>query len=140
MRNERVLYRQPEEPNGKRGRDPKYGKKFKFNEPATWSEAEEVLEFEDEKHGQVRLEKWSGLRFRKAGEVVEIEVLRSQIRLERENRPSAKCYGIHNGTGEQTELKRCYEAAKHRWTIEPANRFKRREIIWGKAEVSGSGK
>lgn len=127
MRNDRTLYRRPEEPNGKRGRDPKYGEKFKFNEPQTWGEAEEVLEFEDEKHGQVRIEKWGELRFQQAGEVVEIEVIRSQIRLEREKkkRPSAKWYGIHNGSGVKTGLQRCYLTAKHRWTIEPANRFKK---------------
>ena len=128
MRTDRVLYRKPEEPNGRRGRDPKYGTKFKFNEPATWGEAEEILEFADEKHGQVRLEKWSGLRFRVAGEVVEIEVVRSQIRLERKKRPPAKWYGIHNGGGEPSELKRCYLAAKHRWTIEGANRFKKERL------------
>ena len=127
MRNDRTLYRRPREPDGKPGRDPKYGVKFKFNQPQTWGEAEEILEFEDSKHGQVRLEKWSKLRFRAAGEVVEIEVIRSQIHLEREKakRPKAKWYGIHNQTGEPTELKRCYLTAKHRWTIEPANRFKK---------------
>lgn len=127
MRNDRTLYRRPREPDGKPGRDPKYGEKFKFNEPETWGEAEEVLEFEDQKHGQVRVEKWSRLRFRQAGEVVEIEVIRSQIRLEREEakRPAAKWYGVHNRTGKPTELKRCYLTAKHRWTIEPANRFKK---------------
>ena len=130
MRNDRTLYRRPREPDGKQGRDPKYGEKFKFNEPQGWGEAEEVLEFEDAKHGQVRIEKWSQKRFRQAGEVVEIEVIRSQIHLEREEakRPKAKWYGIHNGTGERTELKRCYLTAKHRWTIEPANRFKKERL------------
>lgn len=130
MRNDRVLYRRPREPDGKQGRDPKYGEKFKFNEAESLGEAEEVLEFEDAKHGQVRLEKWSQLRFRQAGEVVEIEVVRSQIRLEREEakRPAAKWYGIHNETGQPTQLKRCYLTAKHRWTIEPANRFKKERL------------
>ncbi len=133
MRNDRTLYRRPEESNGKRGRNLTYGEKFKFNAPETWGEAEEVLEFEDEKHGQVRIEKWSQKRFRQANEVVEIEVIRSQIRLEREEnkRPKAKWYGIHNGTGEKAELKRCYLTAKHRWTIEPANRFKKDRLYAG---------
>lgn len=130
MRNDRVLYQRPREPDGKQGRDPKYGKKFKFNEPESFGEAEQKLEFEDSKHGQVRLEKWSQLRFRQAGEVVEIEVVRSQIHLEKEEkkRPAAKWYGIHNQTGEPTELKRCYLTAKHRWTIEPANGFKKERL------------
>jgi hypothetical protein len=130
MRNDRVLYRRPREPDGKPGRDPKYGEKFKFNEPESLGEAEEVLEFEDSKHGQVRLEKWSQKRFRQAGEVVEIEVVRSQIHLEKEKakRPAAKWYGIHNQIGKPTQLKRCYLTAKHRWTIEPANGFKKERL------------
>lgn len=130
MRNDRTLYRRPRVAVGKRGRDPKYGEKFKFNEPETWGEAEEVLEFEDEKHGLVRIEKWSNLRFRVAKEVVEIEVMRSQIHLEREEskRPKARWYGIHNGTDEQTELARGYQTVKHRWTIEPSNRFRKERL------------
>lgn len=130
MRNDRTLYWRPRGADGKRGRDPKYGEKFKFNEPETWGEAEEIIEFEDVKHGQVRIEKWSKLRFRVAKEIVEIEVMRSQIHLEREEskRPKPRWYGIHNGTDEKTELKRCYQTVKHRWTIEVANRFRKERL------------
>jgi hypothetical protein len=128
MRNDRTLYRRPEKEEGKRGRTPKYGEKFKFNEEESLGKAEEIIEFWDEKHGLVRIEKWSNLRFRVAKEVVEIEVIRSQIHLEREKPPKARWYGIHNGTGERTELERCYQTAKHRWTIEPANRFRKERL------------
>jgi hypothetical protein len=125
MRNDRTMYRRPERRLEGRGNQPKYGAKFKFDEPATWGEPEEVIEFEDEKHGQVRVEKWSQVRFRVAKEVVEIEVIRSQIHLERKKPPKPRWYGIHNGTGEPTELKRSYLTVKHRWTIEGANRFRK---------------
>ncbi len=128
MRNDRVLYRRPQRRAGGRGNQAKYGEKFKFNEPESWGEAEEIIEFEDAKHGQVRIEKWSNLRFRVAKEVVEIEVMRSQIHLERKEPPKPRWYGIHNGTDEQTELKRCYLTAKHRWTIEPSNRFRKERL------------
>jgi hypothetical protein len=128
MRNDRTLYRQPKRRAGGRGNQAKYGDKFKFNEPKSLGEAEEIIEFEDAKHGRVRIEKWSKLRFRVAKEVVEIEVMRSQIHLEREQPPKPRWYGIHNGTGAQTELKRCYLTAKHRWTIEPSNRFRKERL------------
>lgn len=130
LRNDRTLYRRPKRRAGGRGNQAKYGEKFKFNEPESLGEAEEIIEFEDEKHGQVRIEKWSKLRFRVAKEVVEIEVMRSQIHLEREEtkRPKPRWYGIHNGTKEKTELKRCYLTAKHRWTIEPSNRFRKERL------------
>ena len=128
MRNDRTMYRQPKKEVGKLGRTPKYGEKFKFNEEESVGEAEEVLEFWDEKHGQVRIEKWSELRFRVAKEVVEIQVMRSQIHLEREKPPKPRWYGIHNEADEKTELKRCYLTVKHRWTIEPSNRFRKERL------------
>jgi len=128
MRNDRTMYRRPTRRAGGRGRHAKYGEKFKFNEAQSLGEAEEIIEFEDEKHGLVRIEKWSKLRFRAAKEVVEIEVIRSQIRLEREKPPKPRWYGIHNGSEEPTELKRCYQTVKHRWTIEPSNRFRKERL------------
>jgi hypothetical protein len=128
MRNDRTLYRQPKRRASGRGNQAKYGEKFKFNEPESLGEAEETIEFVDEKHGKVRIEKWSGLRFRVGKEVVEIEAMRSQIHLEREKPNKPRWYGIHNGTNEKTELKRCYETVKHRWTIEPSNRFRKERL------------
>lgn len=128
MRNDRTMYRRPKRRASGRGNQAKYGEKFKFNEPESWGEAEEIIEFEDEKHGQVRIEKWSHLRFRVAKEVVEIKVMRSQIHLEREKPNKPRWYGIHNETEEKTELKRCYETVKHRWTIEPSNRFRKERL------------
>ncbi|MBA3601587.1 MAG: transposase, partial [Acidobacteria bacterium] len=128
MGNDRTLYRQPKRRASGRGNQAKYGEKFKFNEPESLGEAEETIEFVDEKHGKVRIEKWSGLRFRVGKEVVEIEAMRSQIHLEREKPNKPRWYGIHNGTNEKTELKRCYETVKHRWTIEPSNRFRKERL------------
>lgn len=128
LRNDRTLYRQPEKTIGKPGRPAKYGEKFKFNEEESLGEAEERLEFEDEKYGRVRLEKWSRLRFRIADEVVEIEVMRSQIHLDREKPPAPRWFGIYNGREEKTELKRCLETVKQRWSIEPSNRFRKERL------------
>lgn len=128
MRNDRTMYRRPLRRAGGRGNQAKYGEKFKFNEPESWGEAEEIIEFEDEKHGLVRIEKWKNLRFRVAKKVVEIEVMRSQIHLEREKPPVPRWYGIHNGSEEPTQIKRCYQTVKHRWTIEPSNRFRKERL------------
>jgi hypothetical protein len=56
MRNDRTLYRRPKKEEGKLGRTPKYGEKFKFNEEKSVGEAEEIIEFWDDKHGLVRIE------------------------------------------------------------------------------------
>lgn len=135
LRDDRLLYHRPREPDGKQGRDPKYGAEFKFGKEETYGEPAEVLEFYDEKHGKVRLEKWENLRFRIAKEVIELEVIRSQIHLEKEKPPKPRWYGIYNGTGKPTQLKRAYQTVKHRWTIEPANRFKKDRLFAEKPQV-----
>jgi hypothetical protein len=132
MRNNRVLYQLPQSPpidrEEKRGRPPKYGPAFRFADPKTWPEPNEVLEFEDSKFGRVRLEMWSALRFWVKDEIVDISVVRSQIRLETDKPPAPHWYGVHNGTAEETTLARVFESITHRWPIEPANRFRKERL------------
>lgn len=132
MRNDRVLYQLPPSlQKGKKkrpGRPSKYGPEFRFADPATWPTPDEVLEFEDTNYGQVRLELWSALRFRVKKEIVEIPVVRSQIRLEKDKPPAPHWYGVHNGTTEKATLERVFECVRHRWPIEPANRFRKERL------------
>ncbi len=131
MRNDRVLYQLPTAPpkgKKKRGRSRKYGAEFRFAAPATWPEPDEVLEFEDPKFGRTRLELWSALRFQVKKEIVDIAVVRSQIRLEKDSPPAPHWYGVHNGTKEKTTLARVFECITHRWPIEPANRFRKERL------------
>ena len=132
MRNDRVLYQLPQTPpkskKKKRGRSRKYGSEFRFADPTTWPTPNEVLEFEDPKFGRVRLELWSALRFRVKKEIVDISVIRSQIRWEKDQPPAPHWYGVHNGTTEKTTLARVFECITHRWPIEPANRFRKERL------------
>jgi hypothetical protein len=132
MRDDRRLYRRPPTASKQKrrpGRPRKYGKKFCFAERATWGPASEVLEFNDSSYGQTRLEMWRDLRFRLKGEVVEISVVRCQIHLEREKRPKARWYGVHNSTSEDVSLSAIFECIVHRWPIEPANRFRKQRLF-----------
>jgi hypothetical protein len=135
MRNDRVRYQLPKAPKkGEKkrpGRPSKYGPEFRFADPTTWPEPDEVLKFEDAQCGRVRLELWSALRFRVKKESVDISVVRSQIRLEKDQPPPPHWYGVHNGTAAKTTLARVFECVTHRWPIEPANRF-RKERLYAK--------
>lgn len=132
MRNDRVLHHLPPAPpkgkKKKRGRSRKYGPEFRFADPSTWPTPDETLEFEDPKFGRVRLELWSALRFRVKKQVVDIAVVRSQIRLEKDQPPAPHWYGVHHGTDEETTLARIFECITHRWPIEPANRFRKERL------------
>jgi hypothetical protein len=49
-----------------RGAAPKHGIKFKFKDPNTWWEPDQVLEENDPKFGRLKIRIWKGLRFSKA--------------------------------------------------------------------------
>jgi hypothetical protein len=49
-----------------RGRPRKHGDKFKFSDPSSWPEADEILEIEDPTYGRVRLRRWCGYHFYKS--------------------------------------------------------------------------
>jgi hypothetical protein len=57
----------PTKPRGSnRGPAPKHGIKFKFDDPSTWWEPDQVMEEEDPRFGALKIRIWKGLRFRKA--------------------------------------------------------------------------
>jgi hypothetical protein len=62
IRSNRCLYSAPSAYPGK-GRPRKHGRKFKLNDPSTWWEADEALEVDDSKLGQLRVRRWQNLHF-----------------------------------------------------------------------------
>lgn len=56
----------PTKPRKARGRAPKHGIKFKFKDPSTWWQPDQVVEYEDAEFGLLTVRIWQGLRFSKA--------------------------------------------------------------------------
>ena len=67
LRPNRVLYGPPAAYQGI-GRPPKHGEKFKLKDSSTWPDAQECLEFEDDKLGSMRLRRWDNLHFRESAD------------------------------------------------------------------------
>lgn len=129
-RSDKVFYRRanPQAYGGK-GRRAVFGAAFRCKEPQTWGEADEAVSFIDEQHGRVELQMWRGLGFRKQGKFVTVDVLRSQIHLEKAKPPKAHWYVAYNGKPEQRiGVRLWYETITHRWPIEPANRFRKERL------------
>jgi hypothetical protein len=127
---DKVFYRRadPRAYAGK-GRRAVFGEAFRCKPPQTWGTADESASFSDERHGQVELRMWRGLGFRKQGKFVAVDVLRSQIHLEKAKPPNAHWYVVYNGKPEQGMGARLwYETISHRWMIEPANRFRKERL------------
>ncbi|MGQ9839294.1 MAG: transposase [Anaerolineae bacterium] len=88
LRSDRVFYRPAEPISGKRGRPPKYGKRFDLKDEQTWGEPDEVQEFEDEHYGKVRLKRWNGLRDKRAANLT-FDLICAATHLEKDKPPAA---------------------------------------------------
>ena len=134
LRQDRVLYQEPEKPKKrKRGRPRIHGKPFAFKEPETWAAPNEVIKLEHVKMGQVKLERWNNLHGKNDADVP-IDVIRACIHLERDKPPKpiwlawqAPAF-IPNNL--EVDAHVIWEAYVHRWPVEPGIRFRKQRLGW----------
>lgn len=67
LRSNRCLYSAPPAYCG-RGRPRRHGEKFQLNDPQTWWAAEEMVELDDPKLGQLQIRRWDNLHFRSSAQ------------------------------------------------------------------------
>jgi hypothetical protein len=76
-------------PYGGRGAPRKHGLKFKFNDPTTWPQAQQIIEVDDPQYGRVRVTRWSKFHFkaspRRAMEIVRVEVIKQTSASDQKN-------------------------------------------------------
>jgi hypothetical protein len=138
LRRDRVLYRAPEEQKiRKRGRPRIHGNRFAFKEPETWCDPDEVIKLEDDRWGQVRLERWNGLHG-KLDTDVPLDIIRALVHLEREKPPNpiwlAWQAPDNVPEGIRLDVAVIWQAYCHRWPIEPNIRFRKQRLGWCKPQ------
>jgi hypothetical protein len=138
LRKDRVLYHAPEAPEiRKRGRPKIHGKRFAFKEPETWVDPAEIMEFEDDHWGQVRLERWNGLHGKQDADVP-FDVIRASIHLERDKPPKpiwlAWQIPAEIPEGIHVDAAVIWQAYCHRWPVEPNIRFRKQRLGWCKPQ------
>jgi len=133
LRRDRVFYRPAEPTPGKRGRPSKYGERFAFKEEQSWGEPDEVQEFEDERYGQVRLQRWNGLRDKHAPDLT-LDVIRAQVHLEKEKPPAPVWFAWLPPVKAPADIaitaQVIWMAYVNRWPIEPGVRFRKETLGW----------
>ena len=138
LRRDRVLYRALEEPKiRKRGRPKIHGNRFAFKKPETWGDPDEVIEFEHDSWGQVRLERWNGLHGKLDADVP-FDVIRASVHLERDKPPKpiwlAWQAPAELPKGIQVDAVAIWQAYCNRWPIEPNIRFRKQRLGWCKPQ------
>jgi len=127
----RVLYGEPGSYSGQ-GRPRIHGDRFAFKEPETWGEPNEVVELEDERWGQVRLQRWDSLHARQdASTTFSVILVETHLERKKPSRPFWLGYqpppGQEPGAQSLVELWYGYQ---HRWPVEPSIRFRKQYLYW----------
>ena len=134
LRADRVLYRPtPAHDPHQKGRPRVHGTRFAFKETETWGEPDEVIELEDPRWGQVRLQCWKDLHEKK-GVDVPYDVVRASVHLEREKPPAALWLAWLAPktipTGLVINAETIWRAYESRWPIEPGLHFRKETLGW----------
>jgi len=127
MRRDRVLYGPPKSYGG-RGRPAVHGVRFAFKEPDTWPEPTELVEFQHERWGQVRLRRWNNLHAKQEAATT-FAVIRAEVHLERDQPPDPLWLGYVPGHTDQP-VRVVWSWFDQRWAIEPSIRFRKQQLAW----------
>jgi len=134
LRQDRILYQAPEQPEKrKRGRPRVHGKRFAFKEPETWGTPVEVITLEHPRLGQVKLERWNYLHGKNDADV-SMDVIRASIHLENDKPPKPIWLAwqapatIPNNMEVNAQV--IWQAYVHRWPVEPGIRFRKQRLGW----------
>jgi hypothetical protein len=138
LRKDRVLYRGPEKLEiRKRGRPKIHGTRFAFKEPETWGDPDETMEFEHDRFGKVRLERWNGLHGKLDADVP-FDIIRASVHLERDKPPKpiwlAWQAPAELPQGVLVNAAVIWRAFCHRWPVEPNIRFRKQRLGWCKPQ------
>lgn len=133
LRSDRVLYRPPKPTLRKRGPPPKYGKRFSFKDEQTWSEPDEIQEFQDEHYSKVRLKRRNSLCDKHAPKLT-FDVLRAETHLEKDKPPTAVWFvwlpPVQLPASIVFTAQIIWTAYINRWPIELAIRFRKETLGW----------
>ena len=138
LRQDRILYRVPEQPKKrKRGRPRIHGQRFIFKEPETWETPDEVSMLEHAKLGRVKLERWNGLHGKNDADVP-MDVIRASVHLERDKPPKPIWLAWQAPATIPSNLEVnaqvIWQAYVHRWPVEPGIRFRKQRLGWTKPQ------
>ena len=131
MRCDRVLHKAPGQYSG-HGRPRVHGDRFAFKEPETWSEPQASVELEDEKWGQVCLQRWDNLHARQDANTM-FSVLLVEVHRERETPAKPLWLAYQPPLGQPPDkqpLVDLWRGYQHRWPVEPGTRFRKQYLAW----------
>lgn len=134
IKSDRVFYRVPAPPTGKRGAPAKHGPVFKCKDATTQGVADEVWEGVDESYGPVKVERWRHLHFRSLPllGVEVIKVTRPKATNKRRD-PRVSWFGYVGQT--PLALSEVVSFYRRRYSQEHGYRFDKQALLWEEAHL-----
>lgn len=134
LRSNLCLY-SPPPPYSGRGRPYKHGDKFKLNEPLTWWSADQTIELNDPKLGQLRLQQWHNLHFRNSAVHGMTLILLERLDINRNHRQAKPLWLVWIGDN-QPELENIWQQYLRRFTIDHWYRLIKQTLHWTLPQLS----
>ena len=128
LRSNRCLYSAPPAYSG-RGRPRKHGAKFQLNKPQTWWAAQQMVELDDPKLGQLRLRKWDNLHFGASSQHPMTLILVERLELDSNCCPAKPLWLAWSGEN-SCALEVVWRQYLRRFAIDHWYRFAKQTLHW----------
>ncbi len=116
-------------PYSGKGRPKVHGDKFKLSDSTTWSQPVAILELEDPKWGQVKIQQWSGLHFR-ASTAHPMQLVRIAASGKSRSNRSPKPMWLGWQGEEMPSLEQTWRFYLQRFAVDHWNRLAKQRLHW----------
>src|SRR5262249_22028684 len=134
LKRNRVFYRRPPEPSGKRGAPRKHGDRFQCCDPSTHGDPDETWQGKDEKGKSIQVSAWHQLHLRQARDI-EVTVIRVVRETDAETQRAAReSWFLWEGQ-DPLPLSQVWAGYRRRYSQEHGYRFKKQDLLWEQAHL-----
>ena len=146
VRNDRVMYRDPEPEPRRPGRPRRHGEdRFECEDPGTWGEPDQVMIRDDPRYGLMTVMSWSGLHPKLACRghfetmtkppVIKCHLIRITVEKLANGRAVPGPLWLWRAGPSEPDLGLCTLSYLHRFDLEHAYRFAKTTLAWHKAAL-----
>lgn len=129
VKRNRVFYRRPPAPTGKRGAPRKHGERFQCSDPCTQGDPDETWQGEDEKGQSVQVSAWHQLHLRQARDI-EVTVIRVVREIGIETKRAERVSWFLWQGQDPLPLSQVWRGYRRRYSQEHGYRFDKQDLLW----------
>jgi DDE superfamily endonuclease len=129
VKRNRVFYRRPPVPTGKRGAPRKHGDRFQCSDPSTHGDPDECWQGEDEKGKSIQVSAWHQLHLRQARDI-EVTLIRVVRETDAETHRAQRVSWFLFEGQDPLPLSQVRPGYRRRYSQEHGYRFEKQDLLW----------